>query len=102
MSYARSVLVSEKDVVISKLNALLVDMARLFLWQTKVVLASMNIIKTTEHKQAIRGENEASSSSKAVVPNLGSQRNYVGVATIPLSSRPTIHIITASFSLETE
>ena len=43
MNYGRSILVSKKDVAI--LNALLVDMEHLFLWQTKAVLASKAILK---------------------------------------------------------
>ena len=45
INYGRSILVSKKDVATLKLNALLVDMEHLFLWQTKAVLASMTILK---------------------------------------------------------
>ena len=37
MNYGRSILVSKKDVATLKLNALVVDMEHLFLWQTKAV-----------------------------------------------------------------
>ena len=45
MNYGRSILVSKKHVATLKLNALLVDMEHLFLWQTKAVLAWMTILK---------------------------------------------------------
>ena len=45
INYGRSILVSKKDVAILNLNALLVDMEHLFLWQTKAVLVSMTILK---------------------------------------------------------
>ena len=35
----------KKNIAILKLNALLVDMEHLFLWQTKAELASMTILK---------------------------------------------------------
>ena len=50
MNYGRIILVSKKDVATLKLNALLVDMEHLFLWQTKAVLASMTILKSQNSK----------------------------------------------------